>query len=272
MAIPPLIVALGDEDVQVRSEAAMALGYIGTDGLEAGSLDDMIRRAITSLLGALKDPQPSVRVAAANALASIISSEKSAGLIDHKAALITLTDSLSDRDAAVRYAALGPLGLVAPASGVDPPQELAEALNDESAGTRASAVVALSNFRRGLDPWIPSLLQMIEKDNDPAVREAFRKSVANIHPPAVSAAVIPALIAVLRSPDGQVRDIACRFLTAFGSDAPRGRPRPDRNGAGRLERFRRDGSSGPGSGPIGHRRAAEDCAQDRSRLARPSRS
>ena len=219
VAIPPLIVALGDEDAQVRSEAAMALGYIGTDGLKTGSPDDMIRGAITSLLGALKDPQPSVRVAAADALASIISSEKSTGLIDHKAALITLTDSLSDRDAAVRYAALGTLGLVAPASGVDPPRELAEALKDESAGTRASAVAALFNFRRGLDPWIPSLLQMIEKDNDPTVREAFRKSVANIHPPAVSAAVIPTLIAVLRSPDGQVRDIACRFLMAFGSEA-----------------------------------------------------
>ena len=110
LAIPPLIVVLGDEDAQVRSKAAKALGYIGTDALKSGSLDDMVRGAMTSLLGSLKDPEPSVRVAAANALASIISSEKSAGLIDHKAALITFTESLSDRDAAVRYAALGPLG------------------------------------------------------------------------------------------------------------------------------------------------------------------
>ena len=69
--------------------------------------------------------------------------------------------------------------LVAPASGLDPPRELADALKDESAGTRASAVVALINFRRGLDPWIPSLLQMIEKDKDPAVREAFRRAAAS---------------------------------------------------------------------------------------------
>ena len=264
LAIPPLIVALGDEDAQVRSKAAMALGSIGTDALKAGSLDDMVRGAITSLLGALKDPQPSVRVAAANALASIISSEKSAGLIDHKTVLVTLTESLSDRDAAVRYAALGPLALVAPASGVDPPQELADALKDESAGTRASAVVALINFGRGLDPWIPSLLQMIEKDKDPAFRRGLhRRTVASIHPPAVSAAVIPTLIAALRSPDGQVRDMACRVLMTFGSEALRGGPRPDRNGAGRVERFRRGGSSGPGSGPIGHPGAVEDCAQDR---------
>ena len=185
----------------------------------AGSPDNMLRGAVTALLGSLKDPEPRVRIAAANGLASIISSEKSAGLIDHKAALITLTESLSDPDAAVRYAALGPLVLVAPASGVNPPQALADTLKDESAGTRASAVVALTSFRRGLDPRIPSLLQMIEKDKDPAVREAFRKSVASIHPPAVSAAVIPTLIAALRSPDGQVRDMACRVLMTFGSEA-----------------------------------------------------
>ncbi len=219
MAIPPLIVALGDEDAQVRSKAARALGSIGTDALESGSLDDMVRGAITSLLGSLKDPQPSVRIAAANALASIISSEKSAGLIDPKAALITLTESLSDRDAGVRYAALGPLTLVAPASGNDPPRALADVLKDESAGTRASAVVALANFRRGLDPWIPSLLQMIEKDKDPPIPEAFRRTAASVHPPAVSAAVIPTLIAALRSPDGQVRDMACRVLMTFGSEA-----------------------------------------------------
>jgi HEAT repeat protein len=180
----------------------------------------MVRGAIASLLGALKDPQPSVRAAAAIALASIFSSEKSAGLIDHKAALITLTESLSDRDAAVRFAALGPLTLVAPASGVDPPQELAGVLKDESAGTRARAVVALINFRRGLEPWIPSLLQMIEKDKDPAIHDAFfSTTVASIQPPAVSVAVIPTLIAALRSPDGQVRAMACRVLMTFGPEA-----------------------------------------------------
>jgi HEAT repeat protein len=219
MAIPPLVVALGDADAQVRSEAAMALGYLGTDALKAGSPDDLLRGAVTALLGSLKDPQPRVRVAAADALASIISSEKSAGLIDHKAALVTLMESLSDPDAAVRYAALGPLALVAPASGVDPPQALVDTLKDESAGTRASAVLALASFRRGLDPRIPAMLEMIEKDKDPAVREAFRRSAASIHPPAVTAAVIPTLIAALRSPDGQVRDMACRVLMTFGSEA-----------------------------------------------------
>ena len=92
-------------------------------------------------------------------------------------------------------------------------------MKDESAGTRASAVIALTNFRRGLDPWIPALLQMVEKDKHPAIHEAFRRAVAGIHPPAVSAAVIPTLTAALRSPDGQVRDMACRVLMTFGSEA-----------------------------------------------------
>ena len=60
---------------------------------------------------------------------------------------------------------------------------------------------------------------MIEKDKDPAIREAFRTTLARIQPPAVSAAVIPTLIAALRSPDGLVRDMACRVLMTFGSEA-----------------------------------------------------
>ena len=92
-------------------------------------------------------------------------------------------------------------------------------MKDESAGVRASAFVALTNFRRGLDPWIPSLLQMIEKDKDPAFRAALRRTEVGIHPPGVSAAVIPTLIAALQSPDEQVRDMACRVLMTFGSEA-----------------------------------------------------
>ena len=53
---PPLIVALGDEDAQVRSEAARALGSIGADALKAGSLDDVVRGAITSLLRLAEGP------------------------------------------------------------------------------------------------------------------------------------------------------------------------------------------------------------------------
>ncbi len=214
-----MIVALGDEDTQVRSAAAMALGPIGTDAVNAGSMDDLVRRAIASLLGALKDPQPAVRVAAANALTSIMASEKAGGLIDHKAAVVTLTESLGDPKVEFRYAALGLWGLVAPGAGVNPPKQLADALKDESAGIRASAVGALVSFGRCLDPWIPSLLQMIENDKDPAVRMAFSTAVPGIHPPAVSVAVIPTLIAALRRPDGQVRDAACRILMSFGPEA-----------------------------------------------------
>ena len=67
---PPLIVALGDEDAGSGRRRPWPWGRSGPT-VKAGSLDDMVRGAITSLLGSLKDPQPSVRVAAANALASI---------------------------------------------------------------------------------------------------------------------------------------------------------------------------------------------------------
>jgi HEAT repeat protein len=219
IAIPPLIVALGDEDTRTRTAAAVALGAIGTDAVRAGSLDDLARRAIAALLGALKDPEPSVRVAAANALSSIVSSKKADRLIDPKATVVALTESLKEPKAEVRQASLRLLALVAPATGGDPPKELAGAMKDETAGNRSAAVIALVSFPSGLDPWIPSLCQVIEADKAPAVREAVVARVAAIHPPAITAAAIPDLIAVLGRPDGQVRDTACRVLMSFGPEA-----------------------------------------------------
>ena len=60
-AVRPLVAALKDEDVRVRSGAAEALGKIGPDAAEAAP----------ALVDALKDPRPDVRAAAAAALASV---------------------------------------------------------------------------------------------------------------------------------------------------------------------------------------------------------
>jgi HEAT repeat protein len=218
ITIPPLIVALRDENAQARSAAAVALGAIGADAVNAGSLDDLARRAIAALLDALKDPQPAGRVAAANALASMLGSTKAAVLVDSKATVAALTECMKDPDAEFRYAALRVLALAAANSRMGPPHELAGALKDERAGNRSVAAVAVVNFARGLDPWVPSLFQIIETDDDLQVREAVATRVATIHPPAITAAAIPELIAALERTDGRARGTAARVLMSFGPE------------------------------------------------------
>ena len=56
IAIPPLIVALGDENARVRTAAAMALGPIGSDTSSSGTNRDAVRAAIMALLDALEGP------------------------------------------------------------------------------------------------------------------------------------------------------------------------------------------------------------------------
>jgi hypothetical protein len=71
IAIPPLVVALGDKDARVRTAAAAALGPIGSDTASSGEEREAVGAAIMALLGSLKDPDPSVRAAAANALVTL---------------------------------------------------------------------------------------------------------------------------------------------------------------------------------------------------------
>jgi HEAT repeat protein len=217
IVIPPLIAALRDADARVRVAAAITLGTIGADAAAGGEAEEL-RDATAALLGAMNDPDPAVGTAATTALGYVTGSKGAAELIDLRAVLAPLVESLADRNTDKRLAALRVLAIAGPAAGVEPPKEMAAALNDVSAGNRAAAVIALANFPRGLDPWIPSLLRMLERDENP-VGLACASALERVRPPAVSPAIVPVLIAALGRPDQRVRAACCSLLMHFGPEA-----------------------------------------------------
>ena len=139
--------------------------------------------------------------------------------VDTRAVIAAVTDSLGDPEAKVRGAAIVALAAAASAMG-DPPQALAASLKDPSAENRESAVRTLTRFRRGLDSWIPSLLELAERDPDEAVRTRGLQALkADIFPTAVTGEGIPALIKGLRSRDRKVQWAVANLLGRLGPKA-----------------------------------------------------
>jgi HEAT repeat protein len=139
--------------------------------------------------------------------------------VDIRAVLAAVTDSLGDPEAEVRGAAI--IGLAATAGSLaGPPQALAASLKDKSAENRESAVRTLAKFRRGLDSWIPSLVDLAEHDQDPAVRATSLQTLkAEIVPSAVTEECVPALIKGLESRDRKVQLAVANLLGRLGPKA-----------------------------------------------------
>jgi HEAT repeat protein len=221
-AATALIRCLKDPEPAVRGAAAKTLGSIGPSVLKSGPGGETIRESATALIRCLKDPEPGVRAAAATSLGEIASprlASMATPPIDLEDVMDALVETLGDRDAKVRLAVIKALASHALESG-DPPKALAEGLKDESAENRAAVVSGLNLFRRGLDPWVPLLLRLAERDPDPSVRQqCFITLNYAFKPPAITAAVVPALTASLRSEGAKVRSHVATLLSVFGADA-----------------------------------------------------
>ena len=110
--------------------------------------------------------------------------------------------------------------------GSDPPEILAEGIKDESAENRVAAIRQLADFQRGLDPWVPILLQLAEQDPDSSVREnSFGTLNQAFFQRAVTEAVIPVLTESLTSKNPMIRSEVVTYLTSFGHHAGGGIPK-----------------------------------------------
>ncbi len=230
-ALRALTPALTDPDAEVRTAAAQSVGLVSSYAASAGSEAETIGEAWTRLIGLLGDPRAEVRGAAATSLGIIATvslggpgrgrrpSEKGASpTLDVEMAAGALTGLLEDGDVAVRLAAIGALGALAPKATGGPPKPLFTALEEESAENRAAAALALSGYRNGLDPLIAILLRNIERDGLP-VHRSYISALTRIRPPAVSAAVVPALVAALGNRDRDVRLQVVLMLSRLAPDA-----------------------------------------------------
>jgi HEAT repeat protein len=222
-AATALIGALEDPETEVRVAAAEALGSIGSTAMRSQSgQEEGARNAATALVRCLNDPQPGVRTAAATSLGLILWPPGPVALksaIDRQAVMDALASVLRDRDARVRLTAIK--ALVSRDSGTGPPKALLSALDDESAENRATAIRSLWFYGQGLNPFVPALLRVASKDPDPSVQGEIFSLWARkrLRPPAVTADVVPCLVASLQSGDRKVRRLAAQLLPEFRAAA-----------------------------------------------------
>ena len=216
-AVPPLVAALGDREAEVRIAAVESLGVICGVVIGTGSAGDPIRAAARGLIGASKDPEPNVRKAAMNALASLNRQQGTAGVVDPREVIGVLAAALGDPDEEVRLAALHSLSSYGPHVSSDPPAALAATLEDPSPRNRAAAITTLAAFPSSLDRWLPSLLRNAEHESL-EVRLACYMAVTRYRSPPFSADAIPSLVAALRSRSRIVRSYAAQGLFSHDSD------------------------------------------------------
>ena len=177
LAVPSLITALADRDVEVRRSAATALGELGDP------------RAVEALMQALrKDSDAGVREMAAWAL----------GELEDRRAVAALSVALrEDREPRVRNKAAWALGQIEDAGAVD---ALGAALRDDNADVRRTSVWALGEIEdaRAVPVLIPAL-----KSDDPDMRRQAAWALGQIE----SADAVAPLAAAIQDRDVRTREM-----------------------------------------------------------------
>jgi len=188
-ALPDLIEALRYDDPAVAKVVGETLVKIGP-------------ASVRPLTRCLDDPNFILQQRAATLLGTFGP--------DARPALLGLTELLQDSHADVESAAETSLLKI----GEPAIATLDEALKKNSPAGRRVIVVLLSRFG---SPAVPSLVRTLQKDENPFVRVAAARALAEIHP--VASSVVFVLINSLKDPDDNVRPAAVNALGQLGADA-----------------------------------------------------
>jgi len=234
-AVSALVEALGDEDVEVRKTAAIALGRVGWNAAEAvpslvqmlGDEEAEVRRAAALALGrieaggdvvsalvlALADGEEIVRLAAAQALGQL------GPLAMEAAPALALVLEDEEEDEEVRVAAANALGAIGP-DAEEGVSALAEALKDESSPVREAAAWALGDIGPGATDAVPALIEVVESEaEEQRVREAAVRALGRVRPRADD--VVSVLVRLLEDEgeDWVIRGLAAEGLGRIGPEA-----------------------------------------------------
>ncbi|MHB1556341.1 MAG: HEAT repeat domain-containing protein [Isosphaeraceae bacterium] len=220
---------------------ARPAGADGSDADEAVAIIDCLREvligasdqheAAAALAKALQPGRGTrMRVAAARALG------KSR---PDPAVFQTLTPFILDRDPAVRHAVLRAIHDVDFADGYTIPKDLATALEDPSAETRADAAAAIGHSGLGGDAFIPALVRHGLHDPSSEVRAMCGEAIDTLRGRKITRASIPHLIEGLESTEGWFVYVICQALARFGPEANAAVPRIRELQASDDERSRR---------------------------------
>jgi HEAT repeat protein len=239
-AVASLIVALGDQDSQVKITAARALGALvlrlripSESDVTASS--EVVRKhteaATTALAEVLADPEADVRQAALVGLTLLTKQPNSTPRGGVAARAPTIQGAESARPSkpiwqpapelsegletgemkwtkATAQAFYGYLDM-------DAPPPIVTALKDPSNAVRLEAVRCLENYPLNLDAAIPTLISLLERE-DPELHNACLYTLRAAWPTSV---VLPSLTEALTSKNADVRAPAILLLGRIGPDA-----------------------------------------------------
>ncbi len=230
-AVPALVEALQNpNDPLVRQSAARALGGFGAAA----------KSAAAALVGALKDPEPQVRLGAVDALLRLDARAPAAvatlaDLLHSSDATLrgqatnelkalgrigtpTFLAALKDKDATVRSQGAFLLGAAGPSPNAQAAAPaLMAALADQAAPVRLEAALALCHLRLAGPKVIGPLLEGL-KSQDAEVRRRAAEGVALVGPSAKE--TVPVLVDLLKDRDhAPVRTAAANALGSMGAEA-----------------------------------------------------
>jgi WD40 repeat protein/HEAT repeat protein len=189
--------ALRDKEASVRQSAAFFLARVGPPA----------RQAAPALTEALKDADPLVRVAAAEALWAVARDQ---------AAVSALETTLASKDFNTRQLGALALGRMGPAAKPAVPA-LAAGLADQGSGFRSAAAFVLGQIGPAAADAVPALADAL-KDKESAFRYAAVAALGKIGPKA--SGVVAALgLAARKDPRPEVRLEALYALNRMGPDA-----------------------------------------------------
>jgi HEAT repeat protein len=187
-AVPPLVETLKDDQARVRRQAAESLGQIGWPA----------RDAAPALVLGLQDEDASVRAAAAHSLGVIQSrrDRRHSAILDRSRArrqqtitpiaedaVPALSRALADSSARVRQQAAQALGMFGEAGFFDVVSELIRALHDMDKGVRISAISSLGRIGPKAAKAIPALEHALQ-DAYVTVRTEAAKALKRVKPEA----------------------------------------------------------------------------------------
>jgi HEAT repeat protein len=228
-AVPVLVDALADKNVDVRQNAAMALAPLRiSDKMVVLALahavhdsDQKVRQqslqalqllgtgaklAAPKLIAALKDSDGPNRLQILNVLQGLGEGEKET--------LQVAAGLLKDANAQVRQSAVNLLSM----QGIAALPFLIEALKDGDQNVRFTAVSAIQRIPGDIKDALPALVPLL-KEGPPFQRRSVVLALGRVGAPAV-----PHLIDVLKDGDGFLRTSAITALQGIGADAKKAVP------------------------------------------------
>ena len=220
--IPDLLTALRDQRPAVREPVMYSLFEIVSDCGQRSLPVPRVQVVAAGLAGALRDTEFEVRRLSALALANLYFTYPRSGAAatplppDLDRFLDQLCEAIEDPSEEVRTWVFQVLRETAPRVGRAAPSGLVAALGSKDAVIRREAVDALVRFPVGIDSQLPKLFEVLERDEDPTVRQSCFGAMIGLRP---STGAIPALLKALRSHQRQARFRAADLLSRIGPAA-----------------------------------------------------